>query len=176
MAVKRTISFNDVDDEPVVEDWYFLLDEESAANMKLAHREDLAKYLADIQKNHDHEQLLYVMREMLFASVCRREGKLLVNDEPVKRQFRYGGAFKQLFADLLEENDGGMGFFISIMPASVQAKVVEEAGKTYTKDDLIGMTDEEFFAAVGTDDTKYTQEQLLIAYQRRNRPAVTKAA
>jgi hypothetical protein len=170
MAVKRTISFVNLDGVAVDQDWYFALDEADASEMDLAFKKDLPKYLAEIQENEDGKELLHVMREILFASAGKREGNLLIKDASTRRQFKFGGAYKQLFSELLESDDGGMPFFLSIMPAKVQAQVAAEAGKTYSKEDMLGMTEDEFKKVFGTDETKYTQEQLLVAFHHRNRP------
>jgi hypothetical protein len=168
MAVKKSIRFEDLDGKPVEEEWYFSLSEADAADMDLAHHENLEEYLSEMLKNKDSKGWISVLKEMLFASVGKREGSLLVKDESVIRQFKYGGAYKQLFAELIEMDDAGAEFFNSILPAHIQQRVAEEQSKVYSKDDMIGMTDEEFFKAFGKDETKYSPEQLLVAFQRRS--------
>lgn len=171
MAVKRTISFLDLDGNRVEEDWYFALDESDAADTDIAHKDNLETYLSEITKNKDSKSWLGVMKELLFAAVGRREGKLLVKGEDILRDFKFGGAYKQLFSELIEMEDAGAEFFASMMSASVQKKIAEEQNKAYSKEDMLGMTDEEFFSAFGKDETSYSPDVLLVAFQRRNSKA-----
>jgi hypothetical protein len=169
--IKRTISFIDIDGNPVEEDWYFSLDEADAAETDIAHRKDLAEYLASIQKNKDTKELLDVWRQLLFAAVGKREGKLLIKGPEIVREFRFGGAYKQFFSQIIEMDDAGFEFFNSIMPEKIQKQVQEEQNKTYSKDELLSMSNEEFDRVVGTDESKMSREHLLIAFQRRNSKA-----
>jgi hypothetical protein len=167
MAVKRVISFEDLDGNPVEQEWYFTLSEADASDMDLAHHENLEEYLTDVLKRKDSKTWLAILKDLLFASVGKREGNLLVKDESVLREFKFGGAYKQLFSELIEMDDAGAEFFNSIMPAKIQAKIAEEQGKTYTKDEMLAMTDDEFTKAFGTDQTAWDREVLLVAMQRK---------
>jgi hypothetical protein len=169
-AVKREISFKNLDDQEVTETWYFSLDEEDAANTDLAHRPDLSEYLAAVDKNRDAREVMNIWKTLLWASVGKREGNLLVKDEQVLREFKFGGAYKQLFAELVDDPNAGMDFFLKIMPDKVQKKVAEEQAKTYDTDQMMAMSQEEFDAVFGTDDTKWDRDVLLVAMRRKNAP------
>jgi hypothetical protein len=171
MAVKRTIRFLDLDGEPVEQDWYFSLGKTDALEMDLVHHEDVAEYLNDILKNKDSRKLLEVWKELLFRSVGKREGNLLVKNDEVLREFKQGGAYEQFFSELVEADDAGAEFFLSIMPADVQVKVVEEQNKTYTKDELMSMTDDEFAQVAGRDVTEMSKEHMQIAFLRKTSKA-----
>jgi hypothetical protein len=170
MAVKRTIRFHDLDGNPVEQDWYFVLGKTDVLEMNVVHDyEDVPAYLASIlkdAKNHSRE-ILDLWKEMLFNAVGQREDNLLVKDDAILRKFRYSGAYEQFLSELMDEDDAGASFFMSIMPADVQAKIEEEQNKTYSKEDLLGMSDEEFEKNFGKDETSYSPEILLVAFQRR---------
>lgn len=167
-AVKREISFKNLDGEDVTETWYFSLDEEDAANTDLAHRPDLSEYLSTVDKNRDAKEVMNIWKTLLWASVGKREGNLLIKDEKVLREFKFGGAYKQLFAELVEDPDAGMHFFLKIMPDKVQKQVAAETSKTYNTDEMMAMSDEEFDKIFGTDDTKWDRDVLLVAMRRKN--------
>jgi hypothetical protein len=170
MAVKRTISFTDIDGNPKEEEYIFALDLDDAVEMKLVAEKgsEMEGYLTRIFKEVNVPEIVKTMKDMLFASVGRREGNLLVKDEQVKREFRYGGAYKQLFAELMEEMDSGAAeFFINIMPDQVQKQMKAELDKVYTKEELLAMTDEEFDKIAGTDTKKMSVEHFQIAFERR---------
>jgi hypothetical protein len=157
-AAHEDITFVDPDGNQVTETWWFQLDESDAAEMDLIH-ELLAtgspdKYLQDIVKNNDSKALLNLWRELLLASVCKREGKLLVKGPDVVKQFRWGGAYRQFFYELIRKDDMGSEFFLQIMPDHIRSKAKEEVAKSYTEEELLAMTDEQFYAAAGSSDLR----------------------
>lgn len=171
MAVKRTITHLDPDGIPVSSDWYFALGKSDMLEMDVVHDyEDVPAYLASIlkdPKNHSRE-ILKLWKEMLFHSVGQRDGNLLIKDESVVRNFKFSGAYEQFLSELMDEEDAGASFFVSIMPSDVQAKVREETTHVWTKEEMLGMTDEEFEQHIGTDLKNMTKDQQLVAFQRRN--------
>lgn len=168
MTVKRPIRFLDLDGNPVEEDWYFLLDMADVAEMNLVHdHEDVEEYLISIIKNKDSKRWVSIMKELIFASVGKREGNAFVKDSDITREFSRGGAYRQLFSELIDSPDAGASFFEQMMPDSVRRRAAEEQKKAHSKEDLLAMTDEEFDRIVGTDLREMTKEQQTIAFQRR---------
>lgn len=171
MAVKRTISHHDLDGNPVSEDWYFSLGKSDVLEMDVVHDyEDVPAYLGSIlkdAKNHSRE-IVDLWKQMLFHSVGQRQGNLLVKDEDVVKKFRFSGAYEQFLGELLDEDDAGASFFMAIMPKDIQDRVASESSKTYSPDEMMAMTDDEFAKAFGTDDTAWDRDVLLVAMRRRN--------
>lgn len=171
MAVKKEITFEDLDGNEITQEWWFRLDKTDALDMDIVHEKDPANYLKQIMKDQDSRKLLRVWRELLFASVGKREGNLLVKSPEILAEFQQSGAYNQFFSELIEADDAGASFFVSIMPKDVQEKIQKDDGRVYTKDELLAMTDEEFDQVAGTDTKKMTQEHFQIAFQRRNAKA-----
>lgn len=170
-VVKRNISFQDLDGNPVEEEWYFELSEADAAEMDLAHHENVEAYLTDILERKDSKSWMAVLKEIMIAAVGKREGKLLVKDDAIRREFKFGGAYKQFFSELIEMEDAGNQFFVSVMPQNIQAKVAEELNKKYSKEELLAMTDEEFAKVAGTDVAEMSKEHMQIAFVRKTSKA-----
>lgn len=169
MAQPRTISFLNLDGEQVEETYYFQIDMDDAVEMELVrtHGTQIENHLTTVFREGNIPEIVRTMKEMLFAGVGLREGNLLVKDEKVKRQFKYGGAFKQLFAELMEEDNAGADFFVSMMPVQIQKQLKDELSKTYSKEELLAMSDEEFDRVAGTDTKKMPVEHMQIAFLRR---------
>jgi len=171
-AVKRTISFVNADDEEVTEEWHFQLDESDAVDMQIMHdilaTGDPETHLHAIVQNRDSRALLNLWREMLFAAACKREGKLLLKDPDIQREFRYGGAYRQLFSELITADDGGVEFFMSIMPKHIREQAAEQAKQGYSDEELLSMSDEDFVKAAGGDNAMNWDRRFLnIATQRK---------
>jgi hypothetical protein len=167
-AVKKEITFEDLDGNEVTEEWYFRLEEADVVDMDLAHEKDPAAYLKKIVEDHDSRALLALWKELLFRSVGKREGSLLVKRPEYVDEFMYGGAYNKFFQELITSEDIGAEFFTSILPQRIQERVKEEQNRTYTKDELLAMSDEEFDAIAGTDTKNMSQEHFQIAFQRRS--------
>lgn len=167
MAVKRTIRFNDMDGDPVEQDWYFTLAHSDMTDLNFVHENDVQGYLEQLVRENDTERMTNIFRQMLKVGVGKRVGNLLVKNADIQAEFMERGWYSQLFTELIMTDDGGASFFLSIMPVDVQEKAIEMEARVYTKNELLEMTDDEFFAVVKTKDlSKMSKENMLIAYQR----------
>ena len=179
-AAKQEITFTTPDGVQKTEEWWFELDETDAIEMDVIH--DLIQmgnpeeYLRDIVEKKDSRALLNLWRDMLIASVCVREGDLLVKGPDVVKRFRYGGAYRQFFSELITSEDAGASFFVKIMPQRLSQQAAQEAARRqYTNDELLAMSDEDFFKAAGSSDVRDMDQRFMtLAMQRKN--AVHKAA
>jgi hypothetical protein len=174
MAHKESITFQDLDGKEVTQDWYFSLTEAAMAELPFMHDEDRETKLTEIAKNRDSRAWIDILKMVIFASVGRREGDLLVKNQETLDQFRYGGAYDEFFANLLEQQDAGFGFFQSTLPDRLRKKLDEgmaQQARTYNEEEMSAMTDDEFFTTFGTDDKKYSPEVLMQAYRRKNAAA-----
>jgi hypothetical protein len=167
-VVKRDITFSNIDNEEVTETWYFSLGKKDVLDMELAHREDRDAFLKSIVSDKNGHDLLIVWRDLLFRAVGKRVGNQLVKNSEVLAEFEYGGAFEQLLSEFIEDVEGGAKFFIDIMPDDIKQQALEEVNKVYTKEELLGMTDDEFAKVVGTDFAQMSKEHQMIAFQRLN--------
>ena len=170
MAESRVIRFNDLDGNLVEEEWWFEFHESDAIDLPIFELDDPIAYLTSIFQEQNAAKLLRVMREMLFAAVGKRAGSRLAKGPEITAEFRDKGAYRQLFSDLIESEDGGLGFIISLLPKHVQEKARAEAAaqvKTYTKEEKLAMTDEEFASVAGKDIQSMELEDMQIAMQRK---------
>lgn len=176
MAVKKSITFHNLDGEEVTEDWYFSLTEAAVAELPFMHDQNRDEILTEIARTKDSKGWLDILKMVVLASVGRREDNLLIRDEATKRQFEYGGAYEEFFSELITHDDAGYGFFQSTLPPKLLKKlqdVESQQEREYSEDEMLAMTDEEFFRIFGTDQKKYSREVLLVALRRRNSaPAV----
>lgn len=172
MAVKKTIRFQDLDEQWVEQDWYFSLGKTDVLDMDFIHNKDVAEYLTKIMKDKNSRELLKVWKDLLFRAVGKRIGNQLVKNDEILAEFRQGGAYEQFFSELIESDDAGASFFVAIMPSDIQEKVAKEQAKVWSKEELLAMSDGDFYQAVGTRDiTAMSKEHMQIAWQRKNSEA-----
>lgn len=167
-AVKKDITYVDLDGNQVTKEYYFQFGRTDAIEMDFAHMEDVPKYLKHITEGNDTRELLKFWKDLLFHSVAIRKGDILVKDPEVARQFVGSGAYEEFFVEMIQESeDGGMSFFLSIMPKDVQERNAAEQAKTYTDDEKLAMSDEEFARVCGSKPSEMSKHDLELAYQRR---------
>lgn len=171
-AVMRPITFADLDGNVKTVDYWFSLGKTDAIELDFVHRKNPKQYLADIAANQESRNLMEVWKDMLFRAVAKRKGDYLDKSPEMLAEFQGSGAYEQLFNELAESEDGGAAFFLSIMPKEVQENAdKEEARNTrnYSNQELLEMSDEDFFGVAGTRDLmKMDQRYMQIAWQRKN--------
>lgn len=172
-TVKRTITFNDIDGHEVTEEWYFDLGVTDVMDMDIVHEhpDDVAEYVMSIMKNRKTKELLQLWRELLMRAVGKRVGNRLVKGDDIMVEFRHGGAFEKLFAELIEDPKAGADFFNAIFPANIQAKIEEETSKQFSDDELMAMSDEDFVKVAGTNIMEMSPRLTQIAVNRKTRSA-----
>uniref|UniRef100_A0AAU7GYG9 Tail assembly chaperone n=1 Tax=Streptomyces phage Scarif TaxID=3158858 RepID=A0AAU7GYG9_9CAUD len=170
-AVKKTISYIDLDGVPQSVDWWFSLGKTDGIEMDLAHMDNPGEYLDEIMRNQNTRNLLDVWKELLFHAVAKREGNYLVKNEQVLAEFVGSGAYEAFYEEIAQSEDAGAAFFMSIMPEDVRAKAQNEhqqGKREYTNQELLEMTDEAFYAAAGTDRVQDMDKRFLqLAMQRK---------
>jgi hypothetical protein len=169
-AVKKTISFEDLDGVPVNEDWWFSLGKTDAIEMDIAHMENPGEYLDSIVKNHDSRSLLDVWKELLFRAVAKREGNYLIKNDQVLAEFVGSGAYEAFYSEIADSEDGGAAFFMSIMPEEVREKAANAESKgprEYSDQELISMSDDEFMAVAGNNPMKWSKHHTMLAMKRK---------
>jgi len=170
-AASQEITFTDPDGVRKTETWWFQLDETDAIEMDIIHeliqRGNPEKYLREIVEKQDSRALLNLWRDMLLASVCKREGNLLVKGEEIFKEFRFGGAYRQFFSELIQSDDAGAWFFVKIMPERLQQQAEQEAAKAYSNEELLAMSDEDFFKAAGTSDLREMDKRFMTLSMQR---------
>ncbi len=174
-AVKRTIRYNDLNGQPKVVDYWFVLGKTDAIDLDFVHRKNPKQYLEEIATNQNTKDLKEVWKDMLFRAVGKRklgeDGEYIVKNEEILLEFIGSGAYEQLFGELIMAEDGGASFFLSIMPQEVQVNAQEEAARVnrdYSNQELLDMSDEDFYAVAGTKKFAEMDKRFqLIAWERR---------
>jgi hypothetical protein len=177
-AAHQEITFTDPDGNRVTETWWFQLDETDAIEMDVIHeliqKGDPETYLRGIVERKDSRALLDLWRDMLIASVCKREGKLLVKGPEIVKEFRFGGAYRQFFSELITSDDAGASFFVKIMPERLHQQAAEAARPDYSNQELLDMSDEDFYKAAGTSDLREMDKRFMtLAMQRLSNKKMT---
>lgn len=175
MAISETITYRDLDGQTVTKEWWFSLDRAELAEMKIRHdgtgKGTLEEYLDRIVKEQDNNKLLDNFQAILRKAVALRVDNYLKKSPEVLYEFTGGGAYSAMFMKMLEDAPYAARLVNGIIPedmAEEAAKREAEGEKNFTDDELLGMTDEAFFAAAGgTNPMRWDQRFLVLAGRRK---------
>jgi hypothetical protein len=167
--VAKTITFRNFDGEMVTETYNFGLNKAELAEwMVSAPGGDLQAYIKEISEARDGKQVFTALKQVLTLSVGKREGNRLVKNQDIVDEFMQTPAYEELFMELMVNNGVGLVEFLrSIVPEDMSAGFDEEK-REYSDEDLLKMTDEQFYAAVGRVEEDWTKQVLLVAMRRKN--------
>lgn len=174
MPVHESITFKTPDGETVTEEWWFQLDETDAIEMDLVHDliamgGEAEDHLLNIVKNKDTKALGHLIKDLMLASVCKRDGNLLLKSEELTNQFRFGGAYRVFFSKILTSDDAGGSFFANVLPEKIRQQAAEQAAKVYSNEELLAMSDEDFYKSAGTSDLREMDTRFMtLAMNRLN--------
>lgn len=186
--LKRTITFKNLDDQPVTKDFYFNLTVPEITEMEnsMGLEMTMTQHWTNIIANKDAGGLIQAFKDIITRSYGVRDadGITFNKSEEISRKFMQSDAYTVLFMELfgINADDEAFGAFLNgIMPAEVAQKMAETTPQVgtpsdtertkpeqFTKDELLSMPKERFDQIAGTDPQKMPHEVLLIAMQRRS--------
>lgn len=155
--------------EEVSKEYHFALSRAEIAKMQLAHRGDIVEYFNEIVAKKDGAELIEVYEGLLLKSVGIREGDRLVKSQDIIDEFTQTGAYEELFMELIQSEDAGLGFFMKVFPEGLmeEAQAAENAKKSFTDEELLAMSDDEFMAVAGPNPMKWSKHHTALAMQRK---------
>lgn len=179
--LKKTITFYDLDGNPVTEDFYFNLSKAEIAELELSHEGGFVAHLHRIIGAQDGAQIVSTFKSIIAMAVGRRseDGRRFVKSQEITDDFLQTEAYSQLFMELVTDATAAAQFIKGIVPADLRENV--ETGKPITDiplPDNIEPKDEEEPAWI-TENREptlaelrnMTKEQMLEVFRRRQQTA-----
>lgn len=177
--ISETIAFETLSGEPISEEFHFAISESEAAEMAMRHHvkggSELLEYFQTISDAEDGDKMMDAFMNMIRKSIgYKHEDNIrFVKDPEYTDRFMQSDAYNQLFLRLLRDPEYAQKFLNGIMPAKLQEKIAAETSKDkeYTTQELLDMSDAEFYKVFGSDEKKWAPGTLLVAYQRKSNRA-----
>lgn len=119
--LKKTITYNDLDGNPITEDFYFNLTKAEIAEMELSHDGGLSAYLQRIVETKDGAVIIAAFKDILFKAYGRRseDGKRFVKSPEISTEFTQTEAYSDLFMELVTNAEASAAFFRGVVPAGL---------------------------------------------------------
>lgn len=177
--LKRTIQYEDLDGNNIVEDFYFNLSEAEIAEMEMSQEGGLANHLKAILAEGNPRVILSTFKMIITASVGRRsdDGRRFIKNDQIREEFMQTDAYSKLFMELCTDAKAAAEFIQKVIPQNIADRVklmeienvqlpasVKMTIDDFSDEQLLAMTDEEFFDIV--DPKKTTKRGLTLAMRR----------
>lgn len=125
--LKKTITFEDLDGNPITEDFYFHLSKAEIAEMALSQDQegDLAEKVKLMIKNNDAKNIIATFKEILSIAYGVRgaDNKSFEKSPEIWLKFLQTGAYSELFMELVTDAEASAAFIRGIMPADLVDKI-----------------------------------------------------
>ncbi len=126
--LKKTITYNDLDGNPLTEDFYFNLSKAELAEMELSQDGGMLAYLKYIVASKDGAGIMMAFKKILTQSVGRRsdDGKRFMKSPQITEEFMQTDAYSVLFMELVTDAEASSAFIRGIVPSDLSDKVMTD--------------------------------------------------
>lgn len=133
--LKKTITYPDLDGNPVTEDFYFNLSKAEIAEMELSHKGGFSGYLRKIIEDEDGAAIISTFNDILLMSIGRRseDGKRFVKSDEIRDEFMQTEAYSQLFMEMVTDSSAAASFVESIVPSDMKEALAKGQPMTDVK-------------------------------------------
>src|ERR1044072_4385940 len=177
--LSKEITSLDLDGRPFTEKYYFNLSKPEIARLDFSRSDGvpLSDHLKTIATLETNREILSTFEMCVEASYGKRseDGRSFLKSPEATQAFIQSDAYSELFMELIADADKMAAFFRAILPADMlasMAKYLELPNADQLSDEqLLSMTDAEFYATVGEDEKKWSRRVLQIAFLRKRRAA-----
>lgn len=123
--LKKTIEFNDWNDVPHKEDFYFNLTRTEILNMQLETNGGLDALLERMIQTQDQAQLIIFFQDLIKRSygVKSVDGRKFVKNDEVFEDFKSTPAYDVLYMELASDSKKAAAFINGLMPREIMSQI-----------------------------------------------------
>lgn len=177
--IKKTITYEDYDGNPVTEDFHFNLSKAELAEMELAHKGGFKKYIESIIATEDGKKLVAVFKDLLVLTVGRKseDGRRFIKSQEIIDDFTQTNAYSEMFIELATNAEQAAVFINGVAPESLRKELegvpIQDVELPFGKGaDTNDMSDEPAWITENREPTdseirNATPEQLRLAMARK---------
>lgn len=129
--LKQSITFQNLDDEEVTEDFYFQITKAEVAEKALIEGEGYYERLRDLSAETDGAKIIGHFKVILASAVGRREGQIFKKSQEITDYFMFSGAYDAFFMGLMEKPDSGASIIRAMLPKDAReeaTRLMKERG------------------------------------------------
>lgn len=182
--LKKTITFKDLDDNEVTQDFYFNLSKVELTEMEHSMIGGISEHWTKLIDDRNTGGIIAAYKQIIGTAVGRRsdDGIAFLKSDEITQRFLHSNAYEVLFIEHFGEHADDEAFFdflksvvpkeaLDNMPQTVSLSSVAPSGERtleqHSREELLKMSQEDFDKLAGTDSSKWSKELLQIAFQRK---------
>lgn len=123
--LKRTITYNNFDNEEVTEEICFHLSKAELIQMEVEIPEGLEEHFKMVSESQDGKLIIKTMKDLILRSYGIREGNRFRKNAQIREDFESSEAFSELFMELATNGESAANFVVGIMPANLDADIAK---------------------------------------------------
>jgi hypothetical protein len=129
--LKKTITYDDLDGNPVTEDFYFNLSKAEIAEMEISQHGGFAKYVEELIEAQDGARIIAIFKDIISKSIGRRseDNRRFLKSEEIAQDFLQSDAYSVLFMELVTGEDSAAEFMKAIIPQDMVKKLMSAPTK-----------------------------------------------
>lgn len=120
--LKKTITFKDLDGNPVTEDFYFNISRAEATKRAMVMGDPFLERLKRLNAEKDGQLIIDTFEDILRSAVGRRHenNRQFVKSPEISDYFMQSGAYDTFFMELISSPDSGAEFVRGILPSAAE--------------------------------------------------------
>jgi hypothetical protein len=129
--IKKTIQYNDLEGNNVVDDFYFHLSEVELVEMETEVEGGLQVRMRRMIDGQEQTKVMATLRDIVARAVGRKspDGRRFMKDPDDKTPLLYSDAYSKLCVELLTDTQAAIEFFNGIVPKDLGEKNAEAVAK-----------------------------------------------
>ena len=175
--IEKTIKFKDLEGNEVTKTFHFHMSIDDALELEFWKKGGLKDYVDKAVQDEDNRAIYRLFKNMIQKSygVKHEDGIQFVKSKKLTRTFIQSDAFSEFIIELVSDPKKAIEFFNALVPKeavdrmAANAESARSEAKSYTRAELLTMTDEEFDKVAGTNPAKMSKDHLVVAMERKNR-------
>lgn len=132
--LKKTITYDDLDGNPVTEDFYFNYSTAELAEMQMVADPEggLESRLKRIIESNDPKQIMGEFKAIIGGAIGRRseDGKRFIKNDQISQEFMASEAYSELFMEFLTNPASATSFINGLMPKKLQEQAAALGNET----------------------------------------------
>jgi len=123
--IKKTITYDDFNDNEVTEDFYFNLTKLEMMELEIAFEGGINGQIERISKSEDAREAYQLFKDIVLKAYGLKsdDGKRFVKNDAIRREFEESPAMSELILGFLADAKSGAEFVEGMLPAKLVAQV-----------------------------------------------------
>lgn len=126
--LKKTITYEDLDGNTLIEDFYFHISKAELIELEVGESEEgFTETVKKIIAEEDKQKLIVLMKRIIMMSVGKRseDGRRFIKSEEIRKEFEETNAYSELFIELATSDSSAAAFINGVLPSSLSKQIEE---------------------------------------------------